>query len=228
MHAYFSFNLSRRRQSISGFRLPVVNSVTDSSRHTLRLPALHSQWSRQVYIIHRSITGFLVVQEPTCTHAHEYRLLGASCYYYYYYFLFLVSHLCMPIFIIIQRRNYQEKQFFFKFLAGVELPISESAGQCLIHWATGSVNLLLQKLIFNCQARSQGSRIFSRWQPLFRASSKCLRPVSIMLARATPQSPAMKRPLENLEPYNYPHRETENVYHTKTSRELERLRSLYV
>ena len=61
-------------------RLPVVNSVTDSSRHTLRLPALHSQWSRQVHIIHRSIPGFLVVQEPTCTHAHECRLLGASCY----------------------------------------------------------------------------------------------------------------------------------------------------
>ena len=60
-------------------RLPVVNSVTDSSRHTLLLPALHSQWSRQVYIIHQSITGFLVVREPTCTHAHEYRLLGASC-----------------------------------------------------------------------------------------------------------------------------------------------------
>ena len=60
-------------------RLPVVSSVTDSSGHTLRLPALHSQWSRQVYIIHRSITGFLVVQEPTCMHAHEYRLLGASC-----------------------------------------------------------------------------------------------------------------------------------------------------
>ena len=61
-------------------RLPVVNCVTDSSRHTLLQPALHSQWSRQVYIGHRSITGFLVVQEPTCTHAHEYRLLGASCY----------------------------------------------------------------------------------------------------------------------------------------------------
>ena len=61
-------------------RLPGVNSVTDSSWHTLLLPALHSQWSRQVYIIHQSITGFLVVQEPTCTHAHEYRLLGASCF----------------------------------------------------------------------------------------------------------------------------------------------------
>ena len=60
-------------------RLPVVSSVTDSSQHMLRLPALHSQWSRQVCIIHRSITSFLVVQEPTCTHAHEYRLLGASC-----------------------------------------------------------------------------------------------------------------------------------------------------
>ena len=61
-------------------RLPVLNSVTDSSRHTLLLPALHSQWSCQVYMIHRSVTGFLVVQEPTCKHAHEYRLLGASCY----------------------------------------------------------------------------------------------------------------------------------------------------
>ena len=99
----------------------------------------------------------------------------------------LVSHLCMqiyaspPIFIIIQRRNYKEKQFFSKFLAGVELAISESAVQSLIHWATaGRINSILQKLIFHCQARSQGPRIFSRWQPLFRASSKCLRPVSII------------------------------------------------
>ena len=30
-------------------RLPVLNSVTDSSRHTLLLPTLHSQWSCQVY-----------------------------------------------------------------------------------------------------------------------------------------------------------------------------------
>ena len=81
--------------------LPVLNSVTDSSRHTLLLPALHCQWSRQVYIIHQCITGFLVVQEPTYTHTHEYRLLGASCF-------FLVSHLCMqisaspPIIIIMQ------------------------------------------------------------------------------------------------------------------------------
>ena len=60
-------------------RLPVLNSAIDSSRHTLLLPALHSQWSCQVCIIHQCITGFLVVQEPTFTHAHEYRLLGASC-----------------------------------------------------------------------------------------------------------------------------------------------------
>ena len=70
-------------------RLPVVNCVTDSSRHTLLQPALHSLWSRQVYIGHRSITGFLVVQEPTCTHAHEYRLLGASCLFLLLLFLFL-------------------------------------------------------------------------------------------------------------------------------------------
>ena len=61
-------------------RLLVLNSVTDSSRHMLLLSGLHSQWSRQVYIIHRSVTGFLVVQQPTSTHVHEYRLLGASCF----------------------------------------------------------------------------------------------------------------------------------------------------
>ena len=64
MQAYFSFNLLRWRQPFPVTGLPVLNSVTDSSRHTLLLPALHSQWSHQVYIIHRSITGFLVVQSP--------------------------------------------------------------------------------------------------------------------------------------------------------------------
>ncbi|MCV6630749.1 MAG: hypothetical protein OIF50_12930, partial [Flavobacteriaceae bacterium] len=39
---------------------------------------------------------------------------------------------------------------------------------------------------------------------------------------------AMKRPLENLEVYNYPHRQTEDLYDTKTSRELQCLRSLQV
>ena len=131
--------------------------------------------------------------------------------------------------LLCKERITNKNNLFFQFLAGFELTTSESTVQCLIHWTTAeNLNMPLQKLIFNCQARSQGPRIFSRWQPLFRASSKCLRPVSIMLATATPQSPAMKRPLENLEPYNYPHRQTENVYDTKTSRELERLRSLHV
>ena len=76
-------------------RLPVVNCVTDSSRHTLLQPALHSQWSRQVYIGHRSTTGFLVVQEPTCTHAHEYRLLGASCFIFGV--TFVHANLCMHV-----------------------------------------------------------------------------------------------------------------------------------
>ena len=99
-----------------------------------------------------------------------------------------------------RRLKIFETFLFSQFPAGIELATSESAYQCLIHWTTAaSLNLLLQKLIFNCQARSQGPRIFSRWRPLFRASSKCLRPVSIMLATATPQSPALKRPLENLE-----------------------------
>ena len=84
-----------RADMYADIRLSVVNSVTDSSRHALPLPALPSQWSGQVYIINRSITGFLVVQEPTCTHAHEYRLLGASCYYYYYYYFFYFwCHIC--------------------------------------------------------------------------------------------------------------------------------------
>ena len=79
MHAYFSFDHSRWRQIISGYQTSGSNSVTDSSRHSLLLTSLHMLWSRQVYIIHRSIIGFLVVQEATCMHAHEYRLLGASC-----------------------------------------------------------------------------------------------------------------------------------------------------
>ena len=79
-------------------RLPVVNCVTDSSRDTLLQPALHSQWSRQVYIGHRSITGFLVVQKPTCTHAHEYRLLGASCFFFFFFGVtFVHANLCKHI-----------------------------------------------------------------------------------------------------------------------------------
>ena len=38
----------------------------------------------------------------------------------------------------------------------------------------------------------------------------------------------MKRPLENLELYNFSHGQTENFNDTKTSREPERLRSLHV
>ena len=102
-------------------RLPVVNSVTDSSRHTLLLPALHSQWSRQVYIIHQSITGFLVVQEPTCTHAHEYRLLGASCLLlllFFFFFIFGVTfvhaNLCQPAnFYNYSKKELQRKTICF-------------------------------------------------------------------------------------------------------------------
>ena len=158
-------------------------------------------WSRQVYIIHRSITGFLVEQEAPCTHAHEYRLLGASCLFYFGV-TFVHANLCQPAnFYNYSKKELQRKTiFFFQFPAGIELATSEFADQCLIHWTTAaSLEHLRQKLTFNCQACSQGPRIFSRWRPLFRASSKCLRPVSVMLATATPQSPAIKRPLENLE-----------------------------
>ena len=80
---------------------------------------------------------------------------------------FLVPHLCMqiyaspPIFIIIQRRNYKEKQFFSKFLAGVELAISASAVQCLLHWATAAgLARNPQKLIFNSKCRFQAPSTF--------------------------------------------------------------------
>ena len=63
-------------------RLPVLSSVTHSSRHTLLLPTLHIYGSRQVYLRHRRITGFHVVQEATRTHAHKYRLPGASCSFF--------------------------------------------------------------------------------------------------------------------------------------------------
>ena len=36
----------------------------------------------------------------------------------------------------------------------------------------------------------------------------------------------MRRPLDNLEVYNYPHLQTENLHDTKTSREPETLRTL--
>ena len=93
-------------------RPPVLNSVTDSSRHTLLLPALHSQWSCQVYIIHRSVTGFLVVQEPTCTHSHEYRLLGASCFIFGV--TFVHANLCHPAnFYNYSKKDLQRKTIFF-------------------------------------------------------------------------------------------------------------------
>ena len=119
----------------------------------------------------------------------------------------MVSHLCMqiyaspPTFIIIQRRNYKEKQFFFLSFQreSNSRPLNLQTNALSTGPRQQSLEHLRQKLIFNCQACSQGPRIFSRWRPLFRASSKCLRPVSVMLATATPQSPAMKRPLENLE-----------------------------
>ena len=96
MQAYFSFNLLRWRQPLPVTRLPVLNSVTDSSRHRLLLPALHSQWSRQVYIIHRSIIGFLVVQSP-------YVRMHMSIGY------------LEPL---VQRRIHKEKQLFFYVSSG--------------------------------------------------------------------------------------------------------------
>ena len=132
--------------------------------------------------------------------------LRFSFFSFFFLFLFFWCYICackfMPArqFYNYTKNELQIKTFFPQFPVGIELATSESTDQCLIHWTTAaSVDFLLQKLIFNCQARSQGPRIFSRWRPLFRASSKCLRPVPIMLATATPQSPAMKRPIENLE-----------------------------
>ena len=121
---------------------------------------------------------------------------------FYFGVTFVHANLCQPAnFYNYSKQELQRKTIFFsQFPAGIELATSELKNQCLIHWTTAaSLEHLGQKLIFNCQACSQGPRIFSRWRLLFRASSKCLRPVSVMLATATPQSPAMKRPLENLE-----------------------------
>ena len=121
---------------------------------------------------------------------------------FYFGVTFVHANLCQPAnFYNYSKKELQRKTIFFpQFPAGIELSTSEFEDQCLIHWTTAvSLEYLRQKLIFNCQACSQGPRIFSRWRPLLRVSSKFLRPVSVMLATATPQSPAMKRPLENLE-----------------------------
>ena len=78
---------------------------------------------------------------------------------------FVHANLCQPAnFYNYSQQELQRKTiFFFKFLAGVELATSESAVQYLIHWATAAnLNFLLQKLIFNSQASSQGPHIFSR------------------------------------------------------------------
>ena len=77
-------------------RLPALTSVADSSRHSLLLTSLLRLWSRQVFIIHRSITGLLMVREATCTHAHEYRLLGAS-FFFIFGVTFVHANLCMHI-----------------------------------------------------------------------------------------------------------------------------------
>ena len=77
----------------------------------------------------------------------------------------------LPIYIIIQRRIYKEKQFFFTSLAGIELATSGSAVQYLIlpylqYLTTAArLDLQLQKLIFNSKLRSQGPTSFPRWRP---------------------------------------------------------------
>ena len=95
---------------------------------------------------------FLVVKRhETTTKANFLLMRGSGMSWgfgsvFRFFFFFLVWHLCMqiyaspPIFIIIQRRNYQGNQFFFKFLAGVELETSESSVQYLIHWTTAASN----------------------------------------------------------------------------------------
>ena len=105
-------------------RLHVLNSVTDLSRHTLLLPALHSKWSSQVYTVQQRIIGFLVVQEPTCMHAHEYRLLGVACFFFLHV-TFVHANLCQPAnFYNYAKNELQIKTIFFQFLAGIELATS--------------------------------------------------------------------------------------------------------
>ena len=146
MQTYFSFNLLRWRQPFPVTGLPVLNSVTDSSRHTLLLPELHSQWSHQVYIIHRSITGFLVVQNPYVRMRMSIGYLEPLVIIIFIFFIFCVTfvhaNLCQPAnFCNYSKKELQRKTIFLKFLAGVELTTSESAVQCLIHWTTAKINI---------------------------------------------------------------------------------------
>ena len=106
-----------------------------------------------------------------------------------------------PIFIIIQRTNYKEKHFFYCFYRESEL-----------------VNLVSRPLyVFNMAVFLKTMRV------------RCLRLVSHYIshvnATAT-RGAAMKRPLKNLELYNYPLCQNENIHDTKTRQEPVTLQSL--
>ena len=141
------------------------------------------------------------------------------------------ANLCQPANLYNYAKNELQIKTFFFF----SLQRESNSRPLNLQSSMLSTRLRRHALISNskneylyCQVRSQSPRVYSRWRPLFRARSKCLRPVSIMLATATLQSPAMKRPLENLELYNYSHGQTENFNDTKTSRDPESLQSLHV
>ena len=88
---------------------------------------------------------------------------------------------------IYSKKELQRKTIFLNFLLGVELATSESAVQCLIHWATvAGLDLLL--LIYYYLTVNVVSRPLQRFK--MEGSSRYLRylrSVSIMLATATPQ-----------------------------------------
>ena len=90
-------------------------------------------WCEFVYIAGRWIdraSRYINVRSEANLHMTGFNFLlmrssgmswGFGSVFLFFFFFFFVSHLCMqiyaslPIFIIIQRRNYKEKQFFLSF-----------------------------------------------------------------------------------------------------------------
>ena len=157
-----------------------------------------------------------MIQEPTCTHAHEYRLLGASCFIFIFCVTFVHPNLCQPA-------------NFYNY-AGIELVISESAVQYLIHWATDARPYYkIAKIAILVNLVSRLPYVFNMAAFLKTMRVRCLRPVSCYISHANAtatRGAATKRPLKNLELCNYPLRQNENIHDTKTSQEPVTLRSL--
>ena len=132
------------------------------------------------------------------------------------------ANLCQPAnFIIIQRRNYK---------VGIELATSGFAVQCVIHWTTDArPDEKNAKIAILVNLGSRPLYGFNMAAFFITRNAQCLQPVScyISLGNATAtHGAASKRPLKNLELYNYPLHQNENIHDMKTSQEPVTLRSL--